>query len=215
MQRGYTLVELGVVMAVVAVLLSVTVPRLTGWVDTAKQERVVHELQNMSQLAEVFWENSGFAPLARTAVTSAIFDPYFTGANRLNPFPGNQPYFIRVRDDSPGPGFEIYTAIVDTCIPAEQQTVATVVPNSDVVVDCTMCGAGQCRARIERGVTPSPTAVKLREMKKRLYCCTGGFEFNPGTGTWSDDTGGAYRDSDCSRWGTAYQDPVSGAFHCR
>ncbi len=54
-QRGFTLLELGVVLAVVGILIAVTVPQVSSQAEVSKRKRLETELINLGESALTYW----------------------------------------------------------------------------------------------------------------------------------------------------------------
>ncbi|MFZ6646007.1 type II secretion system protein [Undibacterium sp. TJN25] len=65
-QRGFTLIELLVVLAIVALLLSLALPRYFSSVDKAKEVILVENLQTTRMVIDKFYSDTGRYPEALT-----------------------------------------------------------------------------------------------------------------------------------------------------
>jgi len=63
-QRGFTFVEVMVVMAIVALLLSLVVPRYFSGLDRAKETILKQDLQTVRQAIDDFYTDTGAYPLS-------------------------------------------------------------------------------------------------------------------------------------------------------
>lgn len=76
--KGFTLVELIVVIVILAILAAILVPGLLKWIDKAKEEQYVLEARNIylaaeAQIAEEYAKNSATAPNKTTISDGATF----------------------------------------------------------------------------------------------------------------------------------------------
>jgi prepilin-type N-terminal cleavage/methylation domain-containing protein len=76
--RGFTLIELGVVMMVVAILAAVLTPVVVTWIDEARVTRAAREAQTIADAVLAFYKNTGKWPIfqsgANITTTSAYYD---------------------------------------------------------------------------------------------------------------------------------------------
>jgi prepilin-type N-terminal cleavage/methylation domain-containing protein len=167
--RGFTLLELGVVIGVIAILMSFSVTRMQGFRENAAFERIAKDLNGMCKVGVMYMERQGanigaFTNIAAAASTRPALDellpPGFTGLNPLN----DQPYQIQVVNPM---------VTVRTQLPANSQYVATWDPS--IVVNPPNC-PGSCTVALTKRWLPPASMVPLLMEKRYLYrdcCCAG------------------------------------------
>ena len=112
-QKGFTLVELVIVMAVIALILSVVIPNLRGMQQEGQITKAESELQTLKTAVVSYWRNNantypadihGTLTAASPAViTSVLVDPFITDA-------ANNTYgYLTGTDTNFGTYFAIYT----------------------------------------------------------------------------------------------------------
>lgn len=94
--QGFTLVELVTVMMVVAVLLNIIIPNLTGMQNEAQLTKVEGELATLKTAIVSYWRNNNnaYPPNIHSALTSAspaivttiLTDPYKTDTANSNTY---------------------------------------------------------------------------------------------------------------------------------
>ena len=112
-QKGFTLVELVIVMAVIALILSVVIPNLRGMQQEGQITKAEAELQTLKTAVVSYWRNNANAYPANvhaaltgaspTVITSKLADPFLTDA--VNVTYG----YLTGTDATFGPYFAIYT----------------------------------------------------------------------------------------------------------
>ncbi len=112
-QKGFTLVELVIVMAVIAVILSVVIPNLRGMQQESQLTKAEGELNTLKTAVTSFWRNNSntYPANIHAALTgatpqiipSALADPFLTDA-------ANKTYgYVKGNDATFGDYFAIYT----------------------------------------------------------------------------------------------------------
>lgn len=112
-QKGFTLVELVIVMAVIALILSVVIPNLRGMQQEGQITKAESELQTLKTAVVSYWRNnnntypadihSTLTGASPAVITSVLADPFNTDAD-------NATYgYLTGTDDNFGPYFAIYT----------------------------------------------------------------------------------------------------------
>lgn len=87
-RRGFTLIELLVVLAIVALLLTLALPRYFGSIDAAKERILVENLRTSRDAIDKFYADSGRYPDSLEELTekkylrSPPFDPIVDSASR-------------------------------------------------------------------------------------------------------------------------------------
>lgn len=112
-EKGFTLVELVIVMAVIALILSVVIPNLRGMQQEGQITKSESELQTLKTAVVSYWRNNGnvYPPNIHAALTAAspqvitavLADPFLTDV-------ANSTYgYVSGTDATFGPYFAIYT----------------------------------------------------------------------------------------------------------
>ena len=112
-QKGFTLVELVIVMAVIALILSVVIPNLRGMQQEGQITKSESELQTLKTAVVSYWRNNGNAypsnihsdltSASPTVITAVLLDPFLTDTT-------NNTYgYVTGTDSNFGPYFAIYT----------------------------------------------------------------------------------------------------------
>ena len=74
-KRGFTLVEIMVVVVIIGMLAALIGPRLMGQTDTAKITSARTQIKNFEQALELFYLNNGFFPTTEQGLTALISKP--------------------------------------------------------------------------------------------------------------------------------------------
>ena len=112
-QKGFTLVELVIVMAVIAVILSVVIPNLRGMQAESQLTKSEGELNTLKTAITSYWRNNGNAYPANIhsaltgaspqIISAALTDPWTTDTT-------NNTYgYVSGTDSVFGPYFAVYT----------------------------------------------------------------------------------------------------------
>ena len=108
--NGFTLVELVIVMAVIALILSVVIPNLRGMQQEGENTKVEAELNTLKTAVVSFWRNNGnvyppdLAALLNASpkiINSELKDPFQTSSNTYG--------YISANDTTFGDYFVIYS----------------------------------------------------------------------------------------------------------
>jgi len=123
-QRGFTLVELVIVMAVIALVLSVVIPNLRGMQQEGQLTKVDQELQTLKSAITSYWRNnahvfptnvhSDLTNASPALISQALPDPFKTDV-------ANNTYgYVKGTDGTFGDYFAIYTKGPkgDTAVPS-------------------------------------------------------------------------------------------------
>ncbi|HOV86590.1 MAG TPA: prepilin-type N-terminal cleavage/methylation domain-containing protein [Syntrophobacteraceae bacterium] len=81
LQRGFSLVELMVVVAIAAILASVAMPAYVNYINRARQSEAITALMNAKMDQEVFWEERAVGTLHRYAGTIGCLPSFVNSAN--------------------------------------------------------------------------------------------------------------------------------------
>jgi type IV pilus assembly protein PilA len=71
-QRGFTLVELLIVVAILGVLAAVVIPNVTGLVGSGQSEAAATELQNVQTAMDIMMIKTKITSVTATAATNAM-----------------------------------------------------------------------------------------------------------------------------------------------
>lgn len=102
--KGFTLVELLVVVAIIAVLAAVLMPRLLGYTDRARQARALADIGSMKTIVEVYAADQGNGLYPDNNSIASVMQNNgikWTGDNTGIKDPwGNAYYYDRIIDDN-------------------------------------------------------------------------------------------------------------------
>lgn len=99
-QKGFTFIEIMVVVAILAVLAALIIPRLTGRVDEAKITKTVVQIKEIMQALELYKLDNGFYPTTEQGLQALVEQP------TTEPIPKKwKLYFDRLPKDSWGGDF--------------------------------------------------------------------------------------------------------------
>lgn len=108
-QRGFTLVELMIVVAILGILAAIAVPMYRGYVSSAKQAEAKANLETIRLLQEQFFaDRRTYVAGANTAALRAAL-PGFE--------PGPNPYYVYSVTANPGTTNNIATSFLATATP--------------------------------------------------------------------------------------------------
>ena len=71
-RRGFTLIELMIVIVILGILMCTILPRLTGAQSRVRDTARIADLNNISQALEIYFSDNGEYPLATCADTDAV-----------------------------------------------------------------------------------------------------------------------------------------------
>lgn len=82
-ERGFTLIEMAVVLAIIAVLAAVLTPIVTGYLDQARVVRATADVKTIADALRLFYKDTGYYPIynslsnarAGTTVASELVGP--------------------------------------------------------------------------------------------------------------------------------------------
>ncbi len=110
MRSGFTLIDLLIVMAVIAILIGIALPRFKGMQDEGNIAKAKSELRLLQTAVESYYIHTGAYPTDsatwQTALTSA--SPLIVGAVLIDPFTTSAQYQL-VYSASPGEYYAIYS----------------------------------------------------------------------------------------------------------
>ncbi len=85
-KKGFTLLEILVVLTVLAILIGIAVPRIKGMQDQANIQKAKGELKTLQTAVETYKLNTGSYPTAITGTTLTNASPAIITANPADPF---------------------------------------------------------------------------------------------------------------------------------
>lgn len=73
--RGFTFIEVMVVVAILAILATLIIPRLTGRVEEAKKTKAVLQIKSIMQALELYKLDNGFYPTTEQGLLALVEKP--------------------------------------------------------------------------------------------------------------------------------------------
>lgn len=195
-ERGMTLIELGMVLAITVIVLGAIAPRLSSLVDTSKQDATARELVQLHAMAAPIVEKLAFptpptgvvlprtplTPAARAGMPAAIQEVFPTYFDGLNPFQAGNPYFLTIQKQFLGGAgaysHDMYVATLDTCIPEEMRGIDQRHSGFRVQPPGAPCAADEVQVVYQAMVSFSQQTRELRAMR-RYFCCGDRSTSNP------------------------------------
>src|SRR5262245_6256730 len=103
--KGFTLVELLVVVAIIGIIASIAIPNLLNAVDKGKQKRTMSNLRAIGSAVVVYSiENSTYPTAATAAAMQALIDPTY-----IKLMPSQDGWSNPIQFDSSPTGYTIYS----------------------------------------------------------------------------------------------------------
>lgn len=78
-RKGFTLVEVIVVLVILAILAALLVPKLTGWIDQAKEKSVAGEAHLVLSAAQAVASEEYAQGSSKSKLASTDYDDYLSG----------------------------------------------------------------------------------------------------------------------------------------
>jgi general secretion pathway protein G len=103
--KGFTLVELLIVVAIIGIIASIAIPNLMNAVDKGKQKRTMSDLRAIGSAVEVYAiENSMYPTAATAAAIKALIDPTY-----IKLMPSEDGWSNPIQVDSSPTGYTLYS----------------------------------------------------------------------------------------------------------
>lgn len=101
-QKGFTLVELMVVIVILGMLAVMVVPKVASQLDTAKEKRIYADLKNYASALDLYYYENNFYPAENNL--SALEGTYL---KKVQNDPWNRPYIYNQLES--GKKYELYS----------------------------------------------------------------------------------------------------------
>src|SRR5258705_12538876 len=103
--KGFTLVELLIVVAIIGIVASIAIPNLLNAIDKGKQKRTMSDLRAIGSAVEVYAVENSFYPTAADAATiKALIDPIY-----IKVMPTMDAWANPIQVDASPTGYTIYS----------------------------------------------------------------------------------------------------------
>ena len=78
-RRGYTLIELLIVVAIIGIIAAIAIPNLLSAIDKSKQKRSVADIRNIATGVETYLVDNSHYPIATSMATISSLNPVSLG----------------------------------------------------------------------------------------------------------------------------------------
>lgn len=103
--KGFTLVELLIVVAIIGIVAGIAIPNLLNAVDKGKQKRTMTDMRSIGTAVETYAvENSSYPIAASAAAIKAVIDPIY-----IKEMPSVDGWSHSFQVDSSATGYTIYS----------------------------------------------------------------------------------------------------------